>query len=410
VTLAGASSWLSVAARNALSSTALLAAPYEPFVRRPSGRSGTLYLGLTGIPAGEVVALYSELEEHSACDHPGGTTEVFWEYAGPSGWTELPVVDHTAGLRQSGITRFVAQTDWATGSAEVDSTQGQWLRISTGAPQIAGRVRAVRLNAVEADYVLAPGHERDDPTSATPLPAGAVSALKLAVPGIKAVTNPGPSTGGRGPELDGPFFARSGQVLRHRNRVVTPWDVELLVQAEFPEVAFVRCLPHHSYTEECVPGWFAVVVVPHSAERRPAPSIGLAGRIEAFLHEHATPGAWHGTESQIAVLCACYEEVSISATIQLKAGVSSGEAHSTIETDLRSFLHPLLGPPERAEFGRPFYLSSVVAFLERHASVDHVDDCVFTGAHTGEERIDVNGCCGLITSAAEHQLVIKAAL
>src|SRR5207244_9465100 len=135
--------------------------------------------------------------------------------------------------------------DWAIGAAEVDEAAGRWLRARSSSPAMAGLVRVLRTDAVEAVYRLAPGHEGEDATPATPLAAAGVTALRTAVPGLKKVTNPLPSWGGRGPEADDAFFARSGGVVRHRGRAVTPWDVEELLLPGFPQLAPVRCLPHH---------------------------------------------------------------------------------------------------------------------------------------------------------------------
>ena len=398
-------------ARNGLGAPAQLGgASLRPFRLDPSGRPGTLYVGLASAPSGEVVALYVEIDERSACDAVQADPRVQWAYATAGAWKTLDVVDGTSDLRQTGIVRLVTPEDWQEGAADVAEPAGFWLQASCDTPELGGEIRRLRTDAVEARYQFPPDRERHDPTPETPLAPGLAKQLKLAVPGIKGVSNPAASWAGRGPEPDASFFRRTSALLRHRNRAITPWDVEELVRDEFPDVALLRCLPHHSRTSECAPGWFGVVIVPRSTERLPLPSVRLAGLVEDFLHAHATGGVVFDGASQIAVLCPKYAEVSVEAELQLGRGRPAGEAKRRIEADLREWLRPAGSNPERSEFGRSLFLSSVVWFLETHADVDFVVGCAFGGEHAGLERVDVDGCRGLVASAAEHVLKVKAAL
>jgi hypothetical protein len=411
--LSSASGRLGVYARNALSSVASLlpagaGGAIEPFRQDEEGFDGTFYLGVgEPLPLGEVVTVYARVDEADACAAVQGDTAVVWQYrSGGGAWRDLPCVDGTLGLRQSGILRFVAPLDWALGAPETDEAAGRWVRARTHAPGAAGRIRLLRTDAVEAAYRLAAGHALDDATPASPIAAGAVTALRAPVLGIKKVANPAPSAGGRGPEPDAAFFARSGGVLRHRNRAITPWDVEELVRAEFPELALVRCLPHHARSgaeAECAPGWLAVVAVPRSSERAPVPTVRLAAAIEAFALEHGP------TDLSVAVLCPLYAEVGVRATLHLVPGVAAASAREAVESALRGFLHPL-STVRAGGFGEPLYRSAVVRFLEEQASVDHVSGVEFLAPYAGLERVDVDACRGLVASGAVHELFAEAVL
>ena len=403
-----ASDALLVLARNGLSDALRLTGQLHPFVEEPSGREGAFYVGLDArAPRGEVVSLYLDVDEADAGDTAPSPVTVSFAYdAGPAGWRALDAFDGTLGLRQSGIIRFVAPLDWADGSAAAGAAAGRWLRIETTTAALAGSIRRLQVDAVEARYVFPAGHEDDDPTPATPLPAGGVTALGAAVPGIKRVTNPRPSAGGRGPEPDAAFAARASGVTRHRNRAVSAWDIEELLRHAFPELALVRCLAHHSRTSECAPGHVAIVVVPHGSERAPVPTVRLAAAIETFVREHAT--AW----AELAVLTAQYVEVGVRTTVVLKPGVVAGDARTELERALDELLHPLGGRRRLAGFGRPLFRSELLSALESHPLVEHVgeDGLDFLAPHTGLERIDVNSCRGLIAPAAIHDLQVQATL
>jgi hypothetical protein len=389
-----------------------LAAPVEitsdltlrPYEEDPSGHRGALYLGLSDPPQGEVVTCYFQVEEADACGAIDDAEGFAWEYSAPgSQWQGLDVLDSTQGLRQAGILRFVAPLDWATGAAAAHETAGRWLRARTTAPQSAGTLRSVACDAVEAVYRLAAGHATDDPTPAEPLPARSVKSLKRAVAGIKGVSNAAPSIGGRGPESPGSFLQRAGGELRHRGRPITPWDVEELVRSRFPQVALVRCLPHHSADSECAPGWISLVVVPRSPARLPQPTVQLATLIKQFLRERGTP------HLRVAVLCAAYQEACVETTIRLRRDVPAGQARRELDQRLRAFLHPLSAERAGAEFGRGLFLSVIARFLEEQPEVAYVASLTFAG-RGGAERIDVDGCRGLVASAESHLLRTEAAL
>ncbi|MGZ4389168.1 MAG: baseplate J/gp47 family protein, partial [Gaiellaceae bacterium] len=379
----------------------------QPFVADPVG-TATLYVGLDeSVPLGETVSLYLDVDSATTCDAAEASATVTYEYDTGAGWKGLETADGTEALRQSGILRFVAQLDWAEGSATVDEAHGRWLRAHLTATSLPERVRRIQTDAVYARYVLAPGHETEDATPATPLAAFGVKGLVTAVPGIKKLTNPQPSWGGRGPEPDAAFAGRANGVVRHRNRAVTAWDVEELVRSTFPEVALVRCLPHHSEVSECDPGWVSVVVVPQSDDRTPTPSVQLAASIEELLVAHGPSGL------SVAVLCPLYAEVSVQATVKLDRGAPGRDSHVAIETALRDFLHPLRTTRKAAGFGRSLFRSEIARFLESHPLVQYVEaapELDFAAPYAHQDRIDVDACRGLIASAADQGLVVETTL
>nr|MDQ3936586.1 hypothetical protein [Actinomycetota bacterium] len=397
------------------------AASVTPFRRATAEGSGVFQLGLGDIPLGEVVTLAFNLVEADACQAIPAKVELAWEYRraiegqATGGWADLRVVDTTSGLRQTGIVRFVAPQDWATGNDDADSLEGAWIRVWTSAPSLAGRIVRIATDAVEAVYVPAPERPRAYETAATPLPAGGVKGLKVAIPGVKGCTNPIPSWGGRDREREDAFLRRAPEVLRHRNRACTPWDCERLVIAHFPELALARCLPHHSDAPgpeaECAPGWITMVLVPDSADRRPVPTIRLAERVKRFLAERGTP--W----LNVSVRCAEYTDVRVEADVQLRPGTPAGEAAERVERDLREFLWPLGGRRGAAEFGATLYRSSVVAFFEEHELVEYATGVRMLAQGPADpqmkgplEYVEVNGCSGLVASAEQHGLDPTAAL
>ncbi|MFP3489066.1 hypothetical protein R0K20_15795, partial [Staphylococcus sp. SIMBA_130] len=85
--------------------------------------------------------------------------------------------------------------------------------------------------------------------------------------GIKSVTQPFNSFGGKATEKDNEFYIRASERLRHKNRAVSLWDMEHLVLQAFPEVYKVKCLNHTCSTSFLSPGHVMVLVIPDTLNK-----------------------------------------------------------------------------------------------------------------------------------------------
>ena len=394
--------------RNHGAADRLFALPLPPDA--DSGAAGEIGfgLGLSDDALGAVVSLFVEIDPAAACaadDVPA----IAWECWTAFGWNRIDVVDGTTGLRQAGLLRFVAPSDWGSGCPEFSADLGRWLRIVTNQPHRLGAIRAIVADAVTAEYrSLLPDPSRD-PTPASALGPRELKGPMVPIAGIKKLTNPLAGSVGRGPEPDQPYVARGAQRTRHRNRAVQAWDYEAIVSAEFPEVATVRCLPHTGSDGDDEPGVVGLVVVPWSDEPQPVPSVALAERILAAL-EGRTP-----VHARPVVLCPLYQGVSVSSKIVLRPGYGAAVAKQTLATAIDTYLRPGADAP----FGRELFASTLVRFLESRPEVDHVTTFVLyedpcprnaTGDACIAERVTVDPCRGLVASAARHELMLTERL
>jgi hypothetical protein len=383
-------------------------ATQQPFRLFPMGMSeegpgGLFYVGLDRVLPGRVMTMFLEMEEASVCGESREEAKLTWRYHAESGWKAIEVVDGTLGFRHTGIVRFVAPIDWKPGATAIAEPVGFWLRIHTTQPRQSGTIRSAGCDAVLASYQFVAPPETDN-TPAMPLPVGAIKTLKPSLPGIKKVRNVAPSFAGRGTEPQSEHFQRTSQVARHGMQAVNAWDIERMVQAEFPDVKRVRCLPHHSANSECAAGWISLIIVPRSSSLLPQPSSRLMAQIKHFVARHATP------RMRIQMLCPVYTRVEIQATLHLKPGVDAGPAADRLQEDITSLLHPLRGSLNHGSdrpFGQGLFLSEITRFLEDHPLVELAENVGFVAPHQGRTRIEVSEPCrGLITSGEKHALTI----
>lgn len=380
--------------------------PFRPFRRAvaDTGETGMVAIGL-GLPdtaTGSSVSLYFEIDSAAPCGD-ADPVAARWQWWDGTGWQDLAVADGSRRLRESGLLRFVAPVGWAVGCADTSADTGRWLRLITAAPDRLGVLRGVYVDAVLAEFVSAAADPATDPSPATALPPGTIKGTLSPVRGVKKVTNLA-SVRGRGPEPEAGYLARASARTRHRDRALVPWDYEQLVLFGFPEVAAVRCLPHTDRDSDTAAGTVGLVVVPdRPTDPAPRPSVSLTERITEAVAPVKPIGA------RVAVLCPCYVEATVVASITLRRGVAALTGKQAVGAALEAVLHPAAVTPVR--WGHALYASTLVSFLERQPEVDVVTAFELRDA-TGAavEVLEVDPRRGLYCSSAAHQLTCEEQL
>jgi hypothetical protein len=123
---------------------------FQPFQPVPD-RQPAVYLGFDqSLPIG-LVSLFAQggvTDEPAEAPRPSPFT---WEYRSTEGWSELPVLDETAGFRRSGMVQFIGQPDQVpdTGPEGPLHWVRARLKTATGSPELLP-LAGLRLNAVWA--------------------------------------------------------------------------------------------------------------------------------------------------------------------------------------------------------------------------------------------------------------------
>jgi hypothetical protein len=262
-----------------------------------------------------------------------------------------------------------------------------WLRATIDqAPGSACRTRALAAQGARAS--LDPGARglaAFDAHLHTGLAAGRVTRLSERQAAVKAVRQPEPSFGGRPGEGDADFFRRASERLRHRNRVVTPWDLERMVLEVFPEVFKVKCIPHAGPALDERPGHAALVIIPDlratpaSNPLEPRAGEVLMGRVRDYLAS--------GIGSAFAELHAIhpvYERLRVDVRVAFKPGYDPGYHTRLLDSQLQRFLSPwafTLG--QDILFDARVYRSEIAHFMERRDYVDYFTAFDLYHSHDG---------------------------
>jgi hypothetical protein len=207
-------------------------------------------------------------------------------------------------------------------------------------------------------------------------PAGAITELRTTVPYVESVTNHLAASGGAEAETYEALLERLPRMIRHGGRAVTYEDYEDLARLASPETARARCV--RFYEEEVDEedqdkgkkgaGKVLLIVVPHSADPQPVPSLELIRRVQEYIDERKSPLV------QLTVAEPLYVKIRVTVTIAPTSLEVASEVKMAVLERLNRFLHPLVGGFEGVGwgFGRMPHDSDLYYLIETIPGVDHI--------------------------------------
>lgn len=216
--------------------------------------------------------------------------------------------------------------------------------------------------------------------------AGAITQLLGGIPYVSGVNNPRAAEGGADGETVEQIRRRGPQALRHRGRALSAGDYEALAREASAGVAVARALPATHPGGRPAPGWIKLIIVPHSQEPQPQPSLGLRRQVRDFVQARA-PADLAG----LVVIGPTYLPVGVTAVVAPVDLSQAGPVGVAVRQALEAFFHPLTGGPagQGWPFGRDVYLSDVAALLGALPGVDYVQELelLLNGIPQGEQAL-----------------------
>ena len=228
------------------------------------------------------------------------------------------------------------------------------------------------------------------------VPAGTITVIRKAVPGLVEVRNWVAASGGSDEEPSEETKRRGPLVLRNRDRAVTVEDYEYLAREATTDVKKVRCLPERLFNSYDVrppnvaigdpwtygglyrgQGHVNVIVLPDAplSNGAPMPSAELLQEVNDYL------AARRILTTVLHVTTPRYLPISVTADVRIwRQAIDTGLVKSTeqvkadIEEKVRRFLHPLYGGPEQTgwEVGQDIVLSSLLEYIQLDASIGFI--------------------------------------
>ena len=356
-------------------------AEQRPHVLAPWPCGAQLYIGLGGEATAGTLSLLFQVQAEAAAEALARPRPpLHWAAWCGGQWRTLEphrlLMDSTQGLLRTGIMRLDLPEGMTSDCPEVRGAAQDpllWLRVwATGNLDLLAPIQGVWAQAVSARRWQDAAHHISNEAMKL-LPANSIQSLQPAVVGLAALHQPLASFALRQQETQVHMRTRAAERLRHRDRAITPWDMERIVLQAFPEVQIVKCMPIGT------PGQgrqrVLVVVVP-------APALGMeidstqAHRLDAAtldaiaacLRDRGVP------KLRLLVRNASYDRVQVRCTLKLHGAVQSGECLRQINQALRDYLSPWCPGGITACFDWVLRADEVEAFLRTQAGVQSVGE------------------------------------
>ena len=335
---------------------------------------GTLYIQLGGAGALRQLGILFDIADSGHLRLVPPPVALNWFYLTADGWTALPPTaiasDTTDGLLRSGVVTLDLPDDAQTPVGEMPGG-GVWLAIS--APwrgfETHPTLSRVRTNGVWAVSTM------------TDSPAGVGDRLwrfDVPQPGMATPIEAARRAPARPSETRVDYLARVSERLRHRQRAVTPFDVERLVLDAFPDVWRCKCLPHMSrVTPSPRPGAVTVVIVRHppdfSAAQNPRAQeryfdVGTLEKVRAYLQRHGADAA------QYEVVNPAFDRLHVRAAVRFVPFKDDGAMSSKLQQYLQQNLSVWTAPDDLARFGWSLNVPMLKAQIAAHPDVVDVTD------------------------------------
>jgi hypothetical protein len=373
---------------------------------------GEFYVGFNDLNAEDSVCVLFQVAEGSA-NPDKAKADLKWSVLCDNYWKDLTnedfIFDTTNDLLTSGVIKFVIPRETTAGNTLMPGGL-LWLKAAI----IRNSDAVCSLLDVQSNAAIAAfDNQGNDPSHfGISLASGTINKLEKEAGGVKAVTQPYNSFGGRTLENDNGFYTRVSERLRHKERSVALWDYERLILQYFPNVYKVKCINHASDRSFYEPGHELMVVVPDLTNQntinpfQPKVDKNTLDEIYTFLNEHSSSWVEHHVRNPF------YEPVKISLTIKLKRGFEFNYYEKIIEKRIQEFLSPwITNTNSDIRFGGKITKSMIVKFLEDMEFVDFLADLsMFHSVNGGEsfgsnlEVVEASNPATILVSSESHEI------
>ncbi|MEL6132077.1 MAG: hypothetical protein AAFR59_01795, partial [Bacteroidota bacterium] len=353
---------------------------------------GNLFIGLQDIQPPAHIDLLFQVKPDSF-EASGNVPKIEWHYLSGDEWipfrSNSVTIDPELAFIMDSVIGFDLPSDMSL-THNIMPSGFLWIKATTvnlevekEAEQIEAfsQLKGIYPNGARVTRVLDPNVDTVN------LPSQSIQKTVVDFPGILKIHQPSPTLGGRAAEEEPHFMMRAAERLRHKNRAISPWDIERLVLENFPHIQEVKCIRNqttdsiqkeinHTY-EWGEGGAIQVVVMSQPVESqqsqvfKPRLSSFELYEIQHFLTRHASPMA------QIEVINPLYEELQIVVGIGIAPGANGAMVAQKLNTALRKYLSPwAFGEREHPAFVTELPINAIIGFIQDQPLVEEIHEIV----------------------------------
>lgn len=326
---------------------------------------GYLFIGLKNVSAPETISLFFELTAAESLEQSVKTVpKITWMYLTENRWIPFAdskvIFDTTHGFTESGVVRLQLPITMTDDNTIVDEGLF-WIgaKINGNVDKIC-KAKAIKPNGVLGKWVFDNSlKERLEEG----LPPNTINSLLDSTSNIKSVTQPYPSFGQRPSEDIKSFNVRISEQLRHKNRIVTHWDIERIALERFHSILQAKAISYLSnpsdddnlskreyiYADEGENEEFfgvshqegiKLVVIPKKSEdsnhKTPKYSLYRLTEIHRYLTNLVSPFL------NLQVINPKYEYLRVIANIKFVENQNNGQTLNQLFEDINRYIAPWL--------------------------------------------------------------------
>ncbi|MEO0580616.1 MAG: hypothetical protein AAF135_00205, partial [Bacteroidota bacterium] len=351
---------------------------------------GNLFIGLQDIQTPAHVDLLIQVEPDSF-EADGSVPPIRWQYLVDDEWVDFHpnsvTMDREVAFIIDSVIGFDLPSDMSL-DHHIMPTGSLWIKASTfplegaaktGNESIAAfsKVKGIYPNGIRVTRTLQPGRKID------PIPSYSIQKITGDFPNILKILQPAPTVGGKISEAEAHYMIRVAERLRHKNRAISPWDIERMVLEAFPHLQEVKCIRNqqtatihqsvdHPY-QWGKGGTVQVVVVPKPTEEystKPRLSSFELLEIQKYLKKYASPMA------EIEVINPRYEEVKVILGLGIPPGSNGSLISRELDTALQNFLSPWPYDATSTAFVTDIPLNAIIGFIQDQHMVEEIREIV----------------------------------
>lgn len=373
------------------------------------------YFGVSNIDRELELNLYLEIDDTSSSynvNKQRSQNTHTWSFLSGKKWTDFDniniVRDTTTNLNKSGLVAFKIHDNALQTHTLLDPGL-LWLRLSIDAetdtyPEIVNAIT----NCVTATFE---NHDNELSHLDKGLQPDTIKKFVNNLQGIKAVTQPYVSYGGKNRETENNYYTRVSERIRHKNRAWTTWDYERLILENFPQIVYARCTSTSSENNDYQPGSVKITLSPdcklvnQKDKYKPEVPKRVLNDIRSFLDRACSPFI------NIDLCNFKYKEMKVFCEVRLRNEFSDSSFYrDKINTSLIEFIAPWISNKENILAYKTKNVGDIYFFLENLEYVDYIKSAYVEidgkAFNLSDKLIIDNPNNTLITSATAHDITI----
>ena len=291
--------------------------------------------------------------------------QIDWYYSSTDGWKlfkkEDLLQDQTQNLMKTGVLSLKIPTDISDKNQVFNQNKIYIKACSKNKSNQFSLIRSINTNSVSATELL----DKSASRISTTIPPESVEGFIIPIEGVIAMQQKLGSFKGLDKESDIDYYIRSSELLRHKNRPVTKWDVEKFVLAKFSWLSHVKC-----YSVDKNNSQLRLLCIKKIEVHQNIDNIKISSaeknEIKDYLEKFTSPF------SKFEIINPVFEDLWIKCKVSFK-NIPNGKGIQKLQVDFFNFICSwLYNPSSKNRIGLKIKKLDIINFLNTRPYVSFI--------------------------------------